>query len=78
MKNETQNILGRVKKLLALAHDGGATEAEAAVSCSKGAGAVAGWAERSKRYSGWPLLVCTSPRRSPGHCLVLQDGRIYG
>lgn len=29
-------ILSRIKKLLALAHDGGATEAEAALAAAKG------------------------------------------
>lgn len=36
------------------------------------------WAERSRRYPGRPIMVCTSgSNRTPGHCLVLQDGRVY-
>ena len=36
------------------------------------------WAERSKKYLGRNLLVCTAGgRKTPGHALVLRDGRIY-
>lgn len=36
------------------------------------------WAERSKRYPGRNLLVATTGgRRSPGHALVVRDGRVY-
>jgi hypothetical protein len=39
---------------------------------------VSTWAERSLRYPGRPLLLATTGgRRSPGHALVVADGKIY-